>query len=43
MTEDESAAVFGGVPRKYIVKKVDFNKTISGASGNYVKFTMKKL
>lgn len=43
ITEDESAIIFGGVPRQYILKKVDFNKTISGASSNYVKFTMKKL
>ena len=43
MTEDESMEKFEVVPREYIIKRIDFNKTIDGAPGNYVKFTMKKL
>lgn len=43
MTEDESMEKFEVVPREYIIKRINFNKTIDGAPGNYVKFTMKKL
>ena len=41
--EIENTEIFEGALRTYIIKRIEFNKTINGASGDYVKFTMKKI
>lgn len=41
--EIENTEIFEGAPRTYIIKRIEFNKTINGAPGNYIKFTMKKI
>ena len=42
VTTETKTIKVGTKTHSYKVTKVDFNKTISGASGNYVKFTMIK-
>lgn len=42
VTTKEIPISLPGKTHQYLVTKVDFNKTISGASSNYVKFTMVK-
>ena len=42
VTTETKTVKVGTKTHSYKVTKVDFNKTISGASSNYVKFTMIK-
>ena len=42
VTEAYKSVIVGNKEHRYVITKIDFNKTISGATGNYVKFSMAK-